>query len=107
VPRGKFSRKLSAKLSAWTAAVDRIDVVEEPWGHFSFADPKLALALADRVRELGPEVLLAGPVGSLGVEGGGTPATGSRAAAGAGCRARPAARCAAGRRSAWRRRARR
>jgi hypothetical protein len=74
-PRGKFRRKLRAKLAAWTGpdVQDRLFVVDEPWATFTFADERMRAELAAVVREHAIDVLAAGPVQRLGVTGGGTP----------------------------------
>ena len=75
-PRGKFRRKLRAKLAAWNGSTTAgyIDVYEEPWGLFTLADRGTRARLAAFVAEHEVNVLAAGPVQTLGIEGGGTPA---------------------------------
>ena len=75
-PRGKFREKLRAKLAAWDGAPleGRLHVLEKPWSMFTFADDRHRSELAALVRELEIDVVFAGPVQRLGVEGGGTPA---------------------------------
>ena len=75
-PRGKFREKLRAKLAAWDGPPleGRLHVLEQPWSMFTFADDRHRAELAALIRELGIDVVFAGPVQRLGVEGGGTPA---------------------------------
>lgn len=75
-PRGKFREKLRAKLDAWDgpSLEGRLHVLEHPWSLFTFADEVHRHELVELIRELGIDVVFAGPVQRLGVEGGGTPA---------------------------------
>jgi hypothetical protein len=74
-PRGRFRRKIRAKLAAWGGAPpgDRLVVLAKPWGETSLAIPEHRQALADHMREHDVDVLLAGPIVALGMIGGGTP----------------------------------
>lgn len=74
-PRGKLRQKLRAKLAAWSGPdLDgHLLVLEEPWGRFSFAAEAHRDELVALVREHEVDVLAAGPVGRLGIAGGGTP----------------------------------
>jgi hypothetical protein len=74
-PRGRFRRKVRAKLAAWTGDPpgDHLVVLETPWGMTSLAREDHREAIADYVREHDVDVLLAGPIVSLGMIGGGTP----------------------------------
>lgn len=75
-PRGNLREKLKAKLDAWTGPEigDRLRVLEDPWAQFTFADGMSRSELAQAVQIHGADVLVIGPVQTLGVEGGGTPA---------------------------------
>jgi hypothetical protein len=75
-PRGKFREKLRAKLDAWDGPPldGRLHVLERPWSLFSFAKDQHCEELAAIVRELEIDVVVAGPVQRLGLQGGGTPA---------------------------------
>jgi hypothetical protein len=75
-PRGKFREKLRAKLAAWEGSPleGRLHVLEQPWSLFTFADERHRSELVSLIRELAVDVVFAGPVQRLGVEGGGTPA---------------------------------
>jgi hypothetical protein len=74
-PRGGFRDKLEEKYETWDGPPleGRLHVLEEPWARVSLADPDHRAALAGWIvlREI--DVLVAGPVQRLGVEGGGTP----------------------------------
>jgi hypothetical protein len=74
-PRGKFRRKLRAKLAAWEGpSVDEwVVVLEEPWSMFSFAEEAHREALRGYLVEHDIDVVAAGPVQALGMQGGGTP----------------------------------
>jgi hypothetical protein len=75
-PRGKFREKLRAKLDAWDgpSLEGRLHVLEHPWSLFTFTDADHRRDLVALIRELEIDVVFAGPVQRLGVEGGGTPA---------------------------------
>jgi hypothetical protein len=74
-PRGKFRVKLRDKLGAWDGPPisDRIQVLEEPWALFTFGADTHREALRNLIEEHGFDVVAAGPVQRLGIEGGGTP----------------------------------
>lgn len=75
-PRGNFREKVDAKLAAWDGpALDRhLLVLEDPWGLFTFENELHRRQLAQMIAENEIEVLIVGPVQTLGVQGGGTPA---------------------------------
>jgi hypothetical protein len=74
-PRGKFRRKVRAKLAAWDGPPlkGRLHVLSAPWARFTFADAALRAQLVEIIRHLEIDVVIAGPVARLGAEGGGTP----------------------------------
>ena len=73
-PRGRFRRKLRAKLAAWGELDDdSVHVLEEPWALFSFAAEGQRDRLRELIEQLAIDVILAGPVQRLGMQGGGTP----------------------------------
>jgi hypothetical protein len=74
-PRGKFRVKLREKLAAWEGPPidDRIHVLEEPWPLFTFGAEAHRNALRNLIEEHGFDLVAAGPVQRLGIEGGGTP----------------------------------
>lgn len=48
-------------------------VLDTPWGHFSFDDPGYANELADHATAFEADLVMANPVGRLGIKGAGTP----------------------------------
>jgi hypothetical protein len=74
-PRGKFRMKLREKLANWDGppVENRIHVLEEPWALFTFAADTHRAALRELIEEHEIDVVAAGPVQRLGIEGGGTP----------------------------------
>lgn len=75
-PRGKFREKLRTKLDAWDgpSLEGRLHVLEQPWSLFTFSDEVHRRELVEQIRELEIDVVFAGPVQRLGLEGSGTPA---------------------------------
>jgi 5S rRNA maturation endonuclease (ribonuclease M5) len=75
-PRGLFREKLAAKLAAWGGPTldGNLSVAEDPWGQFTFANELHRRRLAQTIEEGEIDVLIVGPVQTLGVEGTGTPA---------------------------------
>lgn len=73
-PRGKFRQILKAKSEAWNGDVaSSIFVLEEPWSRFSLREPDHRSAIADAVNELQIDVVVLGPLATVGMVGGGTP----------------------------------
>jgi hypothetical protein len=74
-PRGRFRRRIRAKLAAWTgdAPGDNLVFLTEPWGQLKLSREDHRAALAAYLNENQVEVLIAGPIVSLGMIGGGTP----------------------------------
>jgi hypothetical protein len=74
-PRGPFRAKLERKLRSWTGRpfAANVFVLEEPWAGFSFANEAHREQLAGHAVEHAIDVLVANPLATLGVEGGGTP----------------------------------
>ncbi len=72
-PRPLFRRKLARKLAQWEgSSVDaRLYVYEGPWGEFTFAEVEYQLALSETIREHEIDVLLVGPLTSVGMESAG------------------------------------
>lgn len=75
-PRGNFREKWDAKITAWQGPPldGHLRVVEEPWAAFTFEKELHREALAAVVVEHEIDVLIVGPVATLGIQGGGTPA---------------------------------
>ena len=72
--REELRRKLERKLAATGARLDgRIRVLEEPWEAFTFADTGQRRALAAALVDQQIDLLVVGPLTSVGMEGGGTP----------------------------------
>jgi hypothetical protein len=71
-PRGKFREKLRHKAEAWPVE-DRVHVLEEPWARFTFGSPQHRQELARFLNETGTDLLVSGPLSTLGMVGGGTP----------------------------------
>jgi hypothetical protein len=74
-PRGPFRRKVRAKLASWDGPKpgDHLLMLEEPWGEVSLARADHRQALAAFMREHEVDLLVAGPIVTLGMVGGGTP----------------------------------
>lgn len=47
--------------------------LDSPWGHFTFEDPGLATELGAAVKDFGADLVIANPLGRLGMRGAGTP----------------------------------
>ena len=74
-PRGKFREKFNRKVESWTGAafVDRVHVLDEPWARFTFSDPNHREQLAAFLNQTESDLLISGPVSTIGMIGGGTP----------------------------------
>lgn len=74
-PRSQFRDKLRSKRDAWSCApfAHRWHVLAEPWAAFSFGDESHRHRLAEHLRATDTDLLLCGPVATLGMIGGGTP----------------------------------
>lgn len=75
-PRAEYRLKLRRKIAAWDGPdfVGRIVVHDEPWGSVDFRRDVDIEGVAAAIREHEVDVLIAGPIRRLGLEGGGTPA---------------------------------
>lgn len=75
-PRAEFRLKLARKENHWDgpSPSERLFVVEDPWRRVNFSVTTLADALAAAIAAHEVDVLVAGPIRRLGLEGGGTPA---------------------------------
>jgi hypothetical protein len=73
-PRPLFRRKLKAKIAAWSGGpvADRVVVLEQPWGRFTFANAGWREVLATTVREKEIDVVIVGPVTRAGMDEAGT-----------------------------------
>ena len=73
-PRGMFRQKLARKLAAWSEQdLAPVYVLEEPWAQFTFDDEQHRQELADHLNATGSDLLVCGPISTLGMTGGGTP----------------------------------
>jgi hypothetical protein len=72
-PRGKFRQKLKRKLEAWAEHDLAIYVLDEPWAQFTFNDERHRSQLAEHLNATGSDLLVCGPISTLGMVGGGTP----------------------------------
>jgi hypothetical protein len=73
-PRPKFRAKLRRKRDAWNGSPleDRISVLEDPWGAFTFADEVWRTFLAEHVQAAEIDVVVCGPVTCAGMTAAGT-----------------------------------
>lgn len=74
-PRGKFRQMLSEKKESWQGAPfsPQITVMEEPWTQFTLQVPEHREGLAHHISEHEIDVVVMGPLVTLGMVGGGTP----------------------------------
>jgi hypothetical protein len=74
-PRGRFRRKLRRKVHTWDGPpfIDNVRVLDEPWTRFSFADEEHRASLAAGCGEFKADLVVVGPLVTIGTEGGGTP----------------------------------
>lgn len=75
-PRGKFRQRLSEKHASWNGHAPfspNVSVLEEPWTRFTLRDPAHRLALASTVDAEEIDLVVMGPLVTLGMVGGGTP----------------------------------
>jgi AAA domain len=73
-PRPLFRAKLRRKLAAWhgTLPTEGLFVLEQPWGELRFTDEDHRARLAAALREHAIELVIAGPLTSLGMDVAGT-----------------------------------
>lgn len=74
-PRGPFRQRLAAKIQAWHGAPfhQNVYVLEEPWTRFTITDDTYRAALAEAIDEHHIDLVIVGPLASLGAKGTGTP----------------------------------
>jgi len=75
-PRGKFRRKLLQKFATWNghpAFNDNVRVMEDPWTMFSLREETHRHALAVSIATHEIDLVVMGPLVTLGMVGGGTP----------------------------------
>ena len=73
-PRGKFRQILASKTASWNGDLSSlIHVLEEPWSRFTLQNLNHRLGIAEAVNELDVDVVVLGPLATIGMVGGGTP----------------------------------
>lgn len=74
-PRGRFRRRLAEKRAAWPHGdlAQRVWVLEEPWGALDLRREEQRAELAQVISELELDLVVMGPLVTLGMTGGGTP----------------------------------
>ncbi len=74
-PRGPFRETLAHKLERWEGQpfVDRVRILEEPWAEFTLTDPLFRQAIAEEITANQTQLVVVGPLVSLGAKGTGTP----------------------------------
>ncbi len=73
-PRQEFRKKLERKIAATDAQLDgRIVILEDPWAEFSFALEQHRAWIAAAIDTADIDLLVVGPLASVGAKGGGTP----------------------------------
>lgn len=74
-PRGPFRQRLAAKLAGWQGSpfAHNVMVLEEPWTRFTLTDPDYRASLAMHLEHLETDLVVVGPLASLGAKGTGTP----------------------------------
>lgn len=74
-PRPQFREKLKQKAASWQGApfLPNIDIWEEPWAKFSFANPADRRALRETASTRQTDLVMCDPLDSLGIQGAGTP----------------------------------
>jgi 5S rRNA maturation endonuclease (ribonuclease M5) len=75
-PIDEYRLKIRRKLAAWDgpSVGEQLEVYQSPWGRVDLRDNLIAELLAEQLARLEIDVLIAGPIRRLGLEGGGTPA---------------------------------
>jgi AAA domain len=74
-PRANFRRLLREKYEAWTGPefLPNLDVLVEPWARFTLAEEDHRIALSEHVAQTATEIVVMGPLATVGMAGGGTP----------------------------------
>lgn len=73
-PRGMFRKTLGAKRDAWSPALNgEIHVLEEPWSRVTVANPSHRAGIAEAANALAVDLIILGPLATVGMVGGGTP----------------------------------
>lgn len=74
-PRAQFRAMLKRKLDSWQGAdlAGNVCMQVEPWARFTLSEIRNRKALAEKVDAFGADVVMMGPLASIGAKGGGTP----------------------------------
>jgi hypothetical protein len=74
-PRGPFREMLAGKIAKWKGDpfTPNVRVLEEPWSKFTLAAPHFRTAIANEISEHEIDLVIVGPLASLGAKGAGTP----------------------------------
>ena len=74
-PRGPFRELLGRKIGRWNgdSFTANVHVLEEPWSRFTLKEPDYRRALADQIDRTETDLIIVGPLASLGAKGTGTP----------------------------------
>ena len=74
-PRGKFRERLGEKIASWQGAPfsENVFVLEEPWTRFTFEEEEHRMRVALFCSALEVDILMVGPLATIGMIGGGTP----------------------------------
>lgn len=74
-PRGKFRQMLSEKTASWRGAdfTANVHILEEPWTRFTLQDETHRRELSTHISTTDTDVVVMGPLATLGMVGGGTP----------------------------------
>jgi hypothetical protein len=74
-PRGKFRQRLGEKIRSWQGEPfsDNVFVLEEPWTRFTFETEAHREHLAIFCATLEIDIVMVGPLATIGMVGGGTP----------------------------------
>lgn len=72
-PRGKFRQILEAKAATMTGLAEAIHVLEEPWSRFTIGNADHRAGVAEAVNRANVDVVVLGPLATVGMIGGGTP----------------------------------
>lgn len=74
-PRGEFRRRLLRKITEWEGDPfsPNVVVLEEPWTRFTITEESYRHGLASEIDALDIDLVIVGPLASLGAKGTGTP----------------------------------
>lgn len=74
-PRGPFRQRLAHKIADWENELfsPRVVVLEEPWTRFTITEPSFRSDLAAEINQHDVDLVIVGPLASLGAKGTGTP----------------------------------